>query len=85
MQQIQLIAALSVSSSPDVEDAVRASAIRTLGIYVLFPSLRDDMCYIENTTEAIVGSLFVGNQDVRVKSSWALGNLTNALLLNRCV
>lgn len=83
MQQIQLIAALSVSASADMEGSVRGTAIRTLGIYVMFPSLREDLCYIENTTEAIVASLPDGNQDIRLKCSWALGNLTNALLMNR--
>lgn len=49
----------------------------------MFPSLRDNLCYIENTAEAITSSLIDGNHDVLVKSSWALGNLTNALLINR--
>lgn len=67
----------------DEEHLIRASAVRALAIFALFPSLRDDICYMENTLEAIIRCLVDGNLETRIKGSWALGNITNALLLNR--
>ena len=69
-------------ASCDEESSIKAAAIRAMAIYVLYPSLREDACYIENTTEAIVRSLEHGNLDICIKGSWALGNITDALLIN---
>lgn len=48
----------------------------------MFPTLRDDLCYIENTAEAVIRSMASTNLEIRVKGSWALGNITDTLLLN---
>lgn len=65
------------------ETAVRGAAIRALGVYVMFPTLRDDTHFVESTIEAIVISLADTNMDMRIKSSWALANVTNAMLQQR--
>lgn len=70
-------------ASCDEEFVIQAAAIRALAVYVMFPSLRDDPCYIENTAEAIIRSMANPNLDIRTKGSWALGNVTDTLLLNR--
>lgn len=69
-------------ASCDEECSIRAAAIRALAVYIMFPSLREDMCYIENTAEAVIRSMASTNLEIRVKGSWALGNITDTLLLN---
>lgn len=66
----------------DDEPEVRASAVRALAIFVLFPSLKEDICYIENTIEAIFKILYNDVIYVRVKASWSLANVTDVLVLN---
>lgn len=90
----------------DDEAIVRASAVRALAIFVMFPSLKEgiqyeqrnidlrptqiayiiafvsDICYIENTAEAIVKLMQDENLSVRIKSSWALANITDVLVVN---
>lgn len=67
----------------DENISVRASAIRALAVYVVFPSLREDLCYIENTTESILRIIRDPNVLIRIKTSWALGNIVDALLMNK--
>lgn len=69
-------------ASCDEECSIRAAAIRALAVYIMFPSLREDLCYIENTAEAVIRSMASTNLEIRVKGSWALGNITDTLLLN---
>lgn len=61
---------------------MKASAVRALAVYALFPSLRDDLCFVENTAESIIPLLKDGNLFVRVKASWAMGNISDALVAN---
>lgn len=69
----------------DTDHTIRAAAVRALAIYVMFPSMREDMCYVENTSEAIIRALQDGNMEVRVRTSWSLGIVSDALLANRFV
>lgn len=41
-----------------------------------------DICYIENTIEAIIKILDNEIIYVRIKASWALANITDVLVLN---
>lgn len=89
----------------DEEAIVRASAVRALAIFVLFPSLKEgkiwptgfhftpkwlmahsftfpDICYIENTIEAIIKLMQDDSLPVRIKVSWALANITDVLVVN---
>lgn len=80
--QIHIISLLSGIALGDDEPEVRGSAVRALAIFVLFPSLKEDICYIENTIEAIIKILYDENIYVRIKTSWALANITDVLVLN---
>jgi hypothetical protein len=62
---------------------VKSSAIRALAVYVLFPSLRTDLCFVENTIESILRIIKDPNVLQRTKASWALGNVVDALLIVR--
>lgn len=62
------------------ESGVRGAAIRALGVYVMFPTLRDDSHFVESIIESIVDAMPDTNMDLRIKTSWALANVTNAML-----
>lgn len=66
----------------DDEAIVCAAAVRALAIFVLFPSLKEDICYIENSIEAISRILNDDSLTVRIKVSWALANITDVLVVN---
>lgn len=59
---------------------VKASAGRALSVYALFPSLRDDLTFIETTSEMIVSLFADRNVVVRKKCTWSLGNIVEALV-----
>lgn len=79
--QISLLSFLSgVSSDSSEETLVRAAAVRALAVFALYPSLRDDLVFIENTAELTLRLVKDSNLLVRVKSLWSLGNISDALL-----
>lgn len=41
-----------------------------------------DICYIENTIEAIIKLMQDDSLSVRIKVSWALANITDVLVVN---
>ncbi|KAL3272750.1 hypothetical protein HHI36_014211 [Cryptolaemus montrouzieri] len=77
-----LCVTLLFACSRDEENNVRGAALRALGISVLYPILREDAGFVADTAEAVYRSLKDENVAVRIKSSWALGNLSDALVIN---
>ncbi|XP_059511259.1 HEAT repeat-containing protein 6 [Stegostoma tigrinum] len=61
---------------------VKAAAVRALGVYILFPSLRQDVMFVADTANAILTSLDDKSLNVRTKAAWSLGNLTDTLIAN---
>lgn len=47
-------------------------------VFFLLP----DICYIENTIEAIIRLMQDDGLSVRIKVSWALANITDVLVVN---
>ncbi|XP_062552864.1 HEAT repeat-containing protein 6 [Armigeres subalbatus] len=80
-RQIVLVSLLT-GCTFDEDCGVSSAAVRALSVYILFPSLRDNICYIENTIDAILRIMKDPNVAARVKASWSLGNITDALVLN---
>lgn len=78
-----LCVTLLFACSRDDENTVKGTAVRALAICVLYPSLREDSGFVVDTAERIYSVLEDENFAVRVKCSWALGNLTDALVLNK--
>lgn len=78
-----LLSLLLGCTSEDNDINIRANACRTLAIYAIYPSLREDLTHIENTSENILAILNHPNNAVRIKASWALGNMSFLLLENR--
>uniref|UniRef100_A0A182MKC1 HEAT repeat-containing protein 6 n=1 Tax=Anopheles culicifacies TaxID=139723 RepID=A0A182MKC1_9DIPT len=81
-RQLALISLLTGCTFDD-DSAVSSAAARALSVYILFPSLRDDVCYVDNTIESILRIMRDPNLTARIKTSWSLGNATDALILNQ--
>ncbi|NXY85181.1 HEAT6 protein, partial [Alcedo cyanopectus] len=75
---ITLLLGLNHSENP----LVKAAAARALGIYILFPCLRQDVLFLADTASALLNSLHDKSPNVRAKAAWSLGNLTDALIIN---
>ncbi|XP_058462636.1 HEAT repeat-containing protein 6 [Malaya genurostris] len=80
-RQLALVSLLT-GCTFDEDSNVSSAAVRALSVYIMFPSLKDDFCYIENTVEAIFRIMKDPNVTARVKASWSLGNITEALVIN---
>ncbi|XP_066219990.1 HEAT repeat-containing protein 6 [Saccopteryx leptura] len=61
---------------------VKATASRALGVYVVFPCLRQDVIFVADTANAILMSLQDKSLNVRAKAAWSLGNLTDTMIVN---
>ncbi|NXI50246.1 HEAT6 protein, partial [Chloroceryle aenea] len=75
---VTLLLGLNHSENP----LVKAAAARALGVYILFPCLRQDMMFVADTANAILNSLQDKSPNVRAKAAWSLGNLTDTLIIN---
>lgn len=73
---------LLFACTQDEENNVKGAAVRALAICVLYPSLREDIGFVIDLCEAIYRTLNDDNLMVRIKSSWSLGNLSDALVIN---
>ncbi|OWR52475.1 eg:34f3.4 protein [Danaus plexippus plexippus] len=74
--------ALLVGSCGDEEAGVRAAAVRSLAMTVMYRTLREDICFVSDCGENILRALAEPTAVVRTKAAWALGNLSDALVLN---
>lgn len=79
----RLAVTLLFSLISDTDANVRGAACRALGIFVLFPSLREDAMFVSDMTRAILSQKDDKTILVRVRASWAIGNLCDALVLER--
>ncbi|XP_053562911.1 HEAT repeat-containing protein 6 [Bombina bombina] len=75
---ITMLLGLNHSENP----LVKAAAARALGVYILFPSLRQNVMFVADTANAILMSLNDKSPNVRAKAAWSLGNLTDTLIVN---
>ncbi|XP_036369378.1 HEAT repeat-containing protein 6 isoform X2 [Octopus sinensis] len=62
---------------------VMASAVRTIGVYVLQPCLRDDLSFMSDAAHTILTLAADQSTTVRMKATWALANFCDALAINR--
>lgn len=80
-QRNGLLAFLLGCSSDDAADhLVRAAALRALAVYVLHPSLREDLVFVEHAAELTLRLNGDSQLAVRIKAAWALGNISEALV-----
>uniref|UniRef100_A0A1A9VP31 HEAT repeat-containing protein 6 n=1 Tax=Glossina austeni TaxID=7395 RepID=A0A1A9VP31_GLOAU len=79
--QINLLTFLSgLSSDPTEDTIVRVASVRALAAYVLFPFLRNDLIFVENTANLTLNLVTDSNLLVRIKAFWSLGNISDALI-----
>ncbi|EDV45399.1 HEAT repeat-containing protein 6 [Drosophila erecta] len=80
-QRTALLAFLSGCASDDHEEPlVRGAALRAMAVYVLHPSLKTDLGFVENTAELTLRIIGDSQLVVRIKAAWALGNISDALV-----
>ncbi|KAL0883107.1 hypothetical protein ABMA27_016568 [Loxostege sticticalis] len=77
-----LCCTLLVGSYGDEEANVRAAAVRALAMTVMYRTLREDINFVSDCGEYIIRALSESSLVVRNKGAWALGNLSDALVLN---
>lgn len=78
MKLVELLSGVSCSEEPTVKSA----SVRVLAVYALFPSMKGNLCFVENTAELILPLMKESNIFVRVRASWSLGNISESLLTN---
>ncbi|KAJ3171562.1 HEAT repeat-containing protein 6 [Geranomyces variabilis] len=71
--------ALALGMVQDEDPSVRAAACRTLGVYVGFPAVIEDVLFLSDVATTIPRLMSDANVGVRIRASWALGNLSDAL------
>ncbi|XP_068633378.1 HEAT repeat-containing protein 6 [Battus philenor] len=81
-QKQMFCCALLMGSCSDEEPVVRAAAVRALAMAVMFRTLREDIGFVSDCGENILRALAEPTLVVRLKGAWALGNLSDALVLN---
>lgn len=59
----------------------RSSACRAIGVFILFPFLREDSTHVLDMASAVLDLCHDPNMAVRVRASWAVGNLCDSLVL----
>ena len=64
----------------DQNTNVRAAASRALGVFVLYPELRDDLLFVMDVANCLIQVVDDKSVPTRVKASWALGNLGDSLV-----
>lgn len=77
-----LCCTLLIGSCSDEEATVRAAAVRALAMLVMYRTLREDIGFVSDCGENILRALAEPTFVVRTKAAWALGNLSDALVLN---
>ncbi|KAF8937940.1 HEAT repeat-containing protein 6 [Haplosporangium gracile] len=76
-----LIMSLVLGTAMDENATARAAACRAIGVFILFPSLREDCTLIVDMANTVLGLCRDPNLNVRVRASWAVGNLSDSLVL----
>ncbi|XP_016949574.1 HEAT repeat-containing protein 6 [Drosophila biarmipes] len=80
-QRTALLAFLSGCASDDHEEGlVRGAALRAMAVYVLQPSLKTDLGFLDNAAELTLRIIGDSQLVVRIKAAWALGNISDALV-----
>ncbi|XP_055862754.1 HEAT repeat-containing protein 6-like [Biomphalaria glabrata] len=79
MQCVTLVLGLA----DDEDKLIKASAVRALGIYVMYACLKDDVAFIMDAGRAILRCMESSSNSVRFKAAWAMANLCDTLVSNK--
>lgn len=61
----------------------QAASIRAIGVFVLYPVLREDLVFVTDTASAALNGLNDSVLSVRMRAAWSLANLSDALVINK--
>ncbi|KAI9096255.1 armadillo-type protein [Phlyctochytrium arcticum] len=75
--------ALAIGMVQDEDNVVRASACRALGVFVGFPAVIEDILFLHDVATTLPPLVSDTNSNVRIRASWALANLCDALAISR--
>lgn len=78
LQLVCLTVLLSLAADPDT--TVRSAAVRAIGILLLYNTVRTFNGYMLDASDVIVRAMKDTSVLVRVRASWGLGNLSDAML-----
>lgn len=73
---------LLLGLSNDEDKNVKASSARALGVFVLYPCLRDDVLFVADAANAMLAAMADPKIMVRMKAAWSLANLSDSLVTN---
>ncbi|KAF9920831.1 HEAT repeat-containing protein 6 [Linnemannia zychae] len=76
-----LIMSLVLGTALDENANARAAACHAIGVFILFPSLRGDSTLIVDMANTALDLCRDPNIAVRIRASWAVGNLSDSLVL----
>ncbi|KAF8969068.1 HEAT repeat-containing protein 6 [Entomortierella lignicola] len=76
-----LIMSLVLGTALDEHPVARAAACRAIGVFILFPALREDNTHVVDMASTVLDLCQDPNLNVRVRASWAVGNLCDSLVL----
>ncbi|XP_003705551.3 HEAT repeat-containing protein 6 [Megachile rotundata] len=78
-QKAVLIITVIFGAVHDKESAVRAAALRALGMLVTLPALKEETGFLMDLADIVCLTADDKNLGVRIKGAWALANLCNCL------
>ncbi|KAK6184220.1 hypothetical protein SNE40_006730 [Patella caerulea] len=67
----------------DDDKLVKSAAVRALGVYILYPCLKENVNFVADTANAVLMCMEDSSINVRMKAAWAMANLCDALVLNK--
>jgi hypothetical protein len=82
LERFEQVHCLSVllGASSDAGVAVRAAALRALGVFVLFPDLRSDTAFVLDVTHALIQAMKDDQLSVRMRAAWSIANVCDTLV-----
>ncbi|XP_076803893.1 HEAT repeat-containing protein 6-like [Clavelina lepadiformis] len=82
-QKLQLFAqTLLMGLTSDENYLVRSASIRSLAVFIMFPVLRRDICFVEDVAGCIIKLMKDSVKSVQSNAAWSFGNFTDAIIIN---
>lgn len=63
----------------------QASSIRALGVFVLYPCLKEDVLFLADTANKVLSAMTDQRLIVRMRAAWSLANISDSLVSNMWV
>ncbi|KAG0348556.1 HEAT repeat-containing protein 6 [Podila humilis] len=76
-----LILSLILATAQDDSPGTRSSTCRAIGVFILFPFFKEDSAHFLDMATTVLDLCRDPNLGVRVRASWAVGNLCDSLVL----